>query len=92
METEEEEERKNVTKKELQSSPYDKRFGVDSQENDRADRKLAASNYGFLERAEKNDELTTLVLAIYADRLLVVVVFIAVVVEASLKRTDVVIM
>ena len=52
METEEEEERQNVTK-ELQSSPYDERFGTDSRGNDRADRKLAASNYGVLERAEK---------------------------------------
>ena len=53
MDTKEEEEKKNVTKKELQSSPYDKRFGADSRGNDRADRKLAASNYGVLERAEK---------------------------------------
>ena len=52
------------------------------------DRKLAASNYGVLERAE-NAEMTALVLAIYDDRLLFVVVFIAVVVEVSLKRTAV---
>ena len=53
METEEEEERQNKTK-ELQSSPYDERFGTDSRGNDRADRKLAASKYGVLERAKKN--------------------------------------
>ena len=37
----------------------------------------------------KNAEITALVLAIYADRVLVVVVFIAVVVEVSLKKTAV---
>ena len=77
-------------RKKLQSSPYDKGFGgADSRGNDRSDRKLAASNYGVLKRAEQNAELTTLVLAIYADRLLVVVVFITVVVKMILKRTAV---
>ena len=87
METEEEEERQNVTK-ELQSSPYDERFGTDSRGNDRADRKLAASKYGVLERAKKNANMTTLVLAIYAERLLLVAVFTAVVV-VRLRRTAV---
>jgi len=40
------------------------------------DQKLAATNYGVLERAKKKAETTALVLAIYADRLLFVVVFI----------------
>ena len=40
------------------------------------DQKLAATNYGVLERAKKNAETTALVLTIYADRLLFVVVFI----------------
>ena len=38
---------------------------------------------------KKDTELTTLVLAIYAYRVLVVVVFILTVVEVSLERTDV---
>ena len=48
------------------------------------DRKLAATNHSVLERAKKA-EMTALVLAIYADRLLFVVVFIVtvVVVEKS---------
>ena len=89
MDTKEEEEKKNVTKKELQSSPYDKRFGADSRGNDRADRKYAASNYGVIERAKKNAEMTTLVLAIYAERLLLVAVFNAVVMGVSFVRTAV---
>ena len=47
----------------------------------------AAPDRGLLERAEKNTKLTTLVLAIYTDRLLLVVVLIAVVVVVSLWRT-----
>ena len=39
--------------------------------------------------ARKNAEMTALLLAMYDDRLLFVVVFIAVVVEVSLKRTAV---
>ena len=55
METEEEEERLRMRqKKEWQSSPYDKRFGADGRGNDRADRKLAASDCGVLKFVEKS--------------------------------------
>ena len=60
------------------------RFGADGRGNDDANHKLAAPDRGLLERAEKNAKLTTLVLAIYTDRLLLVVVLIAVVVVVSL--------
>ena len=44
-------------------------FGADCWGDDYANRKIAASDCGVLERAEKKDaELTTLVLAIYINR------------------------
>ena len=62
-------------------------FGADCLGDDYANRKIAASDCGVLERAEKKDaELTTLVLAIYINRVLLVVVVILIVVEVSFSR------
>ena len=62
-------------------------FGADCWGDDYANRKIAASDCGVLERAEKKDaELTTLVLAIYINRVLLVVVVILIVVVASLSK------
>ena len=83
MEPEGEEERR-MRRKKLGNHRLTIRFGADGRGNDYANNKLAAPDHGFLERAKRNAKLTTLVLAIYADGLLVVVVFIAVVVVVSL--------
>ena len=90
METEEEEERLRMRqKKEWQSSPYDKRFGADGRGNDRADRKLAASDCGVLKFVEKVTELTMLVLAIYVERVLIILVVISIAEVVSLSLTAV---
>ena len=79
MEPEGEEERR-MRRKKIDNHRLTIRLGADGRENDHANNKLASPDHGFLERAKRNAKLTTLVLAIYADRLLVVVVFIAAVV------------
>ena len=84
METEEEKERKNETKKELQLSPYDKRSALIVGEMiEWIGSSLLPTTVSW--NAQKKAEMTALVLAIYADRLLFVVVFIVtvVVVEKS---------
>ena len=64
-------------------------FGTDKLANDRANRTRVVSTEVYWNASKKNDELTTLVLTIYADRLLLVVVVILIVVVVSLSRTTV---
>ena len=79
METKEEEERKNETKQELKSSPYDKRSVLIVGEMiERIGSSLLPTTVSW--NALKHAEITALLLAIYADKLLVVVLFIAAVV------------
>ena len=84
MKPEGEEERRMRRKERIGNHRLTIRFGADGRGNDDANHKLAAPDRGLLERAERNAKLTTLVLAIYTDRLLLVVVLIAVVVVVSL--------
>ena len=80
-------ESKNVTKEKNNNHCFTVRLGADAPRNDRPNQKFIP-DHCVLILSQKNTDLTALVLTIYADRLLVVVVFIAVVVEVSLKRSD----
>ena len=77
-----------MTKEKNNNHCFTIRLGADARRNDRPNQKFI-SDRCVLIFSKKNTELIALVLAISADRLLVVVVFIAVVVEVDLKRTAV---